>query len=215
MDLIMDGLLVAGALFAACYCWVLSRRVRALQDLDSGLGGAITGMTRALEDARRALEDAKTATREGRHDLKDLITRAEAASGQLRILLAASRDLPAATAAPAPAARRPSPPPPPPPIEETAPVAPSTEPAAEGPGPGEDAPLNAVQTLPDRAPPRSPDALPSPAAAEPATAIPIPKPRRVFPLETLRPRPAAARREPSGETDILAELSALATGAGS
>jgi hypothetical protein len=95
MTLLTDGLMIAAALFAAIYCFVLSRRLRALKDLDSGIGGAIMRMTRSLEDARRALEEAKTANRDGNKELKDLIVRAEAASGQLRILLSATRDLPA------------------------------------------------------------------------------------------------------------------------
>ena len=52
MDVIMDGLLLAASLFAALYCWVLSRRVRALQSLDAGLGGAIVTLTRQIELAR-------------------------------------------------------------------------------------------------------------------------------------------------------------------
>lgn len=94
MTLITDGLMIAAALFAGAYCLVLSRRLRALKDLDSGVGGAIMRMTRALEDARLALEEAKAANRDGNKELKDLIVRAEAASGQLRILLSATRDLP-------------------------------------------------------------------------------------------------------------------------
>lgn len=93
MTLITDGLLLAAAVFAGAYCFVLSRRLRALRDLDSGLGAAIMQMTRSLEDARRALEEAKATSRDGNKELKDLIIRAEAASGQLRILLSATRDL--------------------------------------------------------------------------------------------------------------------------
>lgn len=94
MTLIMDGLIIAAAVFAGTYCLVLARRLRALRDLDSGLGAAITGMTRALEDARRVLEEAKAASHQGHHELQSLLARAETASAQLRILLAATRDLP-------------------------------------------------------------------------------------------------------------------------
>ena len=37
----MNGLLIAGTLFAGLYCYVLAGRVRALKSLDSGLGGSI------------------------------------------------------------------------------------------------------------------------------------------------------------------------------
>lgn len=94
MTLIIDGLLVAAATFAGTYCFVLARRVRALKDLDSGIGGAITRMTQALDEARRALEEAKAAGREEHRDLRQLVSRAEVASAQLRVLLAATRNLP-------------------------------------------------------------------------------------------------------------------------
>lgn len=94
MNIITDGLLIAGALFAGTYCYVLGQRLRTLRDLRSGVGGAIVGMTRALEDARRALDEAKATSRDSNQELRDLIARAESVSGQLRILLAATRDLP-------------------------------------------------------------------------------------------------------------------------
>lgn len=98
MDIITDGLLIAGALFAGIYCYVLGQRLRTLRDLRSGVGGAIVGMTRALEDARRTLDEAKATSRESNQELRDLIGRAESVAGQLRILLAATRDLPPVTA---------------------------------------------------------------------------------------------------------------------
>jgi Domain of unknown function (DUF6468) len=92
MDLITDGLLAAGAVFAGLYCFVLARRVRALTDLDTGIGGAITTLNRQLAQAEAALAAAKTASAEGRDELRELIASAEAASGRLRMLIAASRD---------------------------------------------------------------------------------------------------------------------------
>ena len=46
MGLLMDGLLMAASLFAGGYCWVLSRRVQDLKNLDRGLGGSIVNLTR-------------------------------------------------------------------------------------------------------------------------------------------------------------------------
>lgn len=92
MGLLMDGLLLAATLFAGTYCWVLARRVDALKDLDSGLGGAIARLTRQIELARTTLDEARASTREGRQDLAQLSVRAEAAAGQLRLLLAAVND---------------------------------------------------------------------------------------------------------------------------
>lgn len=114
MDVIMDGLLLAASFFAALYCWVLSRRVRALQSLDSGLGGAIVTLTRQIELARATLEEAKSGARETRQDLSELTARADAGAAQLRLLLAALERAPAPAQAAAPvepmAVRRPEPP---------------------------------------------------------------------------------------------------------
>ncbi len=41
MELIADILLVAGALGAGLYCFVLSRRLRKFTDLEQGVGGAV------------------------------------------------------------------------------------------------------------------------------------------------------------------------------
>lgn len=98
MDVIMDGLLIAGTLFAGAYCWVLSARVRALKSLDSGLGGSIVALTRQIELARGTLEDARTASQESREDLTQLVARADAAAAQLRLLIAAGKEPEAARA---------------------------------------------------------------------------------------------------------------------
>lgn len=102
MALLTDGLLLAATLFAGTYCWVLARRVEALKDLDKGLGGAIVRLTRQIELARSTLDEARATTREGRQDLAQLSHRAEAAAGQLRLLLAAVNDPNGAEEAPAP-----------------------------------------------------------------------------------------------------------------
>lgn len=92
MDLIMDGLLMAGTLFAGLYCWVLSRRVRDLKNLDSGLGGAIVSLTRQIELARATLEEAQAGAKENRNELQRLVAEAETVSGRLKLMMAATRD---------------------------------------------------------------------------------------------------------------------------
>lgn len=135
MDVIMDGLLIAATLFAGTYCWVLSRRVRALKSLDSGLGAAIVTLTRQIELARGTLDEARSGARETRQDLVQLTARADAASAQLRLLLAAveRRPGPAEAELPeTPAARRREPVGPRlvPDPEEAAPETPADSPAA-------------------------------------------------------------------------------------
>lgn len=117
MDLLMNGLLMAATLFAGGYCWVLARRVRDLKSLDSGLGGAIVTLTRQVELARTTLDEARAASRDTRQDLAQLISRADGAAGQLRLLIAA-----APAPQPATAAQPPQQAAPPPPETEPAPV---------------------------------------------------------------------------------------------
>src|SRR6478735_5680445 len=100
MDLLMNGLLMAGTLFAGGYCWVLARRVQDLKALDKGLGGSIVTLTRQVELARTTLDEARASSRDTRHDLAQLVAKAEGAAGQLKLLLAATPLLAAAPAAP-------------------------------------------------------------------------------------------------------------------
>ncbi len=90
MDLITDGLLIAGTVFAGLYCWVLSGRVRALKSLDSGLGGAIVTLTRQIELARTTLDEARRTSGDSARALDEIVTRSEGAARQLRLLLAAA-----------------------------------------------------------------------------------------------------------------------------
>lgn len=184
MGLLMDGLLMAASLFAGGYCWVLSRRVQDLKNLDRGLGGSIVSLTRQIELARATLEEARGASEKTREDLTALVAKAEAATGQLRMTLASVR-----TAAPTPSpAPRTDPPP--------APAA--KRPRPEWPDP--------AATPRARREERAP--VPGPAEAEIDA---VPKPRALAPLE--HPLRAPRRQPPvDGETDILAALNAIAKG---
>lgn len=229
MTLIMDGLLIAGTLFAGAYCWILARRVHALKDLDKGLGGAIVTLTRQIELARSTLEEAQAAAQSNRQELTKLVAKADRAAGQLRLLLASSPE----------------------PQRRTAPQD-RTEDHGAGPAAGE--PLRAERAGPEGAhrahaqPPRAePNArkeaalqpkislrallahrlhsepedgsspTPSAEAAVPpageAETLPVPKPRsRVTPDALLRR--AAPLPEPQSEAELIEALNAIASGAG-
>jgi hypothetical protein len=208
----MNGLLTAATLFAGGYCWVLARRVRDLKSLDSGLGASIVTLTRQIELARATLDEARGASRDSRHELSQLIARADAAAGQLRLLLAAVREPePAPAPAPAPEPARAAPAPAPEPLP-SAPLAPAPEPT-----------LVAVRLAPPPEPPpvaqlRQPEELeaaPPPRPAAPHLAE-VPKPRALAPVENpLRRAKSVASSGPSrSEDEILEALSALAGGAG-
>lgn len=88
MEIISDGLLLAGTMAAAFYCFVLARRVRGLTDLDTGLGGAITTLSRQVNDMKSSVDVAKQATGASAEELIAMTARAEIAAGRLELLLA-------------------------------------------------------------------------------------------------------------------------------
>lgn len=88
MQLIADGLLLAGTTAAAFYCYVLARRVRQLTDLDAGLGGAITALSRQVEGMKTSVEQAKKVTGASAQEIVSMTARAEIAAGRLELLLA-------------------------------------------------------------------------------------------------------------------------------
>lgn len=104
MELISDILLIAGALGAAFYCLVLSRRLRRFNDLEKGVGGAIAVLSAQVDDMTKTLEKAHGAAKGSTATLKDLTARAETASSKLELLVAALHDLPESPHAAAPPA---------------------------------------------------------------------------------------------------------------
>lgn len=88
MELIADVLLLAGTSAAAFYCYILARRVRGLTNLDAGLGGAITALSRQVEDMRISVDAAKQVSGASAKELVAMTARAEIAAGRLELLLA-------------------------------------------------------------------------------------------------------------------------------
>ncbi len=87
MELLSDGLLIAAAATAALYCWVLSRRLSDLKDMDKGLGGAIASLSDRVEKTRTSLADTRETTTAIARDLAELTHRAELAAKRLEGLL--------------------------------------------------------------------------------------------------------------------------------
>lgn len=100
MSLIADILLIAGALGAAFYCIVLSRRLSRLSNMETGMGGAISVLSAQVTDMTRTLERAQAAARTSSASLEDATARAEKAAQRLELLLASLHDLPDAPTAP-------------------------------------------------------------------------------------------------------------------
>lgn len=116
MALIADILLIAGALGAAFYCVVLSRRLRKLTNLETGMGGAISVLSAQVTEMTDTLDRAQSAANSSSKSLGEATERAEAAAQRIELLIASLHDIPAPA--------QPSSPPP---------AAASTEPAPEAP----------------------------------------------------------------------------------
>lgn len=97
MTLIADILMIAGALGAAFYCYVLSRRLAKLADLEGGVGGAVSTLSAQVTEMTAALTHAQAAARQSSRSLSDATERAEAAAKRLELLIASLHDLPQET----------------------------------------------------------------------------------------------------------------------
>ncbi|MGZ9812540.1 hypothetical protein ACXN5S_18920 [Pseudoroseicyclus sp. H15] len=94
MALIADILLMAGALGAGLYCFVLSARLRRFTDLEGGVGGAVAVLSAQVDDLGRALAKAQGTAGGSVARLGAATERAEAAARQLELLVASLHDLP-------------------------------------------------------------------------------------------------------------------------
>ena len=107
MELIADILLVAGALGAGLYCFVLARRLNRFNDLQGGVGGAVAVLSAQVDDLQKTLDAAQKAAGSSTASLEELTTRAESVARRLELMVASMHDLPdsgGASAAPGPRA---------------------------------------------------------------------------------------------------------------
>ena len=93
MTLIADILLLAGALGAAFYCVVLSRRLTRFTDLEKGVGGAIAVLSAQVDDMTRTLQAAQAQATASGESLQGLTVRAEDVARRLELHVAALHDL--------------------------------------------------------------------------------------------------------------------------
>lgn len=125
MDLIADILLVAGAVGAAFYCFVLGRRLRKFNDLEKGVGGAVAVLSGQVDDLSKTLIAARNVAAASTENLTSTTERAERTVKQLELLMASLHDVPTEpTRTSHHVAEFTEPAPPPPPVEEV----PSSEP---------------------------------------------------------------------------------------
>ena len=93
IDAISDALLIAGALGLAAYCWVLSRRLRALGRADAGLGATIASLTERVELLTRTTDAAIVEADAACERLAALVEEADRHEGELAVILAGLSDM--------------------------------------------------------------------------------------------------------------------------
>ncbi len=93
MTLIADALLIAGALGAGLYCFVLSARLRRFTDLEKGVGGAVAVLSAQVDDLNKSLSSAQRTADGSVQKLTDVSSRAETAAQRLELLVASLHDL--------------------------------------------------------------------------------------------------------------------------
>ncbi len=93
MELIADILLLAGALGAGFYCFVLARRLKRFTDLEKGVGGAVAVLSSQADELKQSLDSARAASDQSGQDLRDLTQRAEAVAQRLELMMASMHDL--------------------------------------------------------------------------------------------------------------------------
>jgi hypothetical protein len=94
MSMISDILLMAGALGAGFYCYILSNRLRRFTDLEKGVGGAVAVLSAQVDDLTRTLQKAQGSAQSSVATLNAVNARAEAAAGRLELMVASLHDLP-------------------------------------------------------------------------------------------------------------------------
>ena len=94
MELIADILLIFGAIAAAFYCVVLSKRLQKFTDLEKGVGGAIAVLSSQVDDMTKTLGKAQEAASGSNVSLELLTERAEEVANRLELLVASMHDIP-------------------------------------------------------------------------------------------------------------------------
>ena len=93
MDIIVDFILLAASGAATVYCFVLSKRLKKLNDMKNGLGASIASMSQTLDQTQQVLSLAKRSSVESIERLSALLEEAERLTPELSQLMDALGEL--------------------------------------------------------------------------------------------------------------------------
>lgn len=96
METIANILMITGTLGVAFYCFVLGRRLRRLNSLETGVGGAIATLSKQVQDLQATLDTARQGARSDADRLEELVAKAASTTQQLELMVASLHDIPPA-----------------------------------------------------------------------------------------------------------------------
>jgi hypothetical protein len=94
MTFIADILLVAAALGAGIYCFILASRLKKFNDLEKGVGGAVAVLSAQVDDLSATLISARNLSKVTNSDMRGLIEQAEKVAQRLELMMASMHDMP-------------------------------------------------------------------------------------------------------------------------
>lgn len=98
LGFISDILLLGATCGMAVWCRMLGKRLRAFNDLDTGLGGAIATLTRQVDDLEASLGRATAQSQDRGTSLQAMNAQADDRIGRMEMLLASLDDMEAEAA---------------------------------------------------------------------------------------------------------------------
>lgn len=84
---IADIVLIFISGLACLYCAILSRRLKKLNNLKTGVGASILSLTQAIEDTHKAAQEAQTSTLQTVETLRHLLVKSESAAPKIEALI--------------------------------------------------------------------------------------------------------------------------------
>ena len=94
MNFIADVLLISATLAAGFFCIILSKRLSRLNDLEKGVGGAVSVLSVQVDDLKKALIATQASAEHSNSSLVEITQRAEGVARSLELMMASMHDLP-------------------------------------------------------------------------------------------------------------------------
>ena len=98
MELVVDFLLLAASGTAGLFCWVLSRKLKALTSAEAGLGAGVAALSQSAEEMKTTVADAKASAEETAARIETLLTEADQKAAHLQGLIDQLADMSASVA---------------------------------------------------------------------------------------------------------------------